>query len=967
MRVVYYISKSLQIIKEQGLPVFFAKVKAKLTKKKVTSDESCYSYEKWLKIIEPSSSTLRWMNKMSSQFAYAPSIIICLRIESLDKNDLKNSISSIFQQCYPHWNLFIFSHINLHIDLSQFKTEDIAKIKIFHIKHYDEINRVLFNAKGDLICFIDSGDIIKPSALFEVVEQLNLDSNIDVIYADHDLISSEGARRERPHFKPDWSRDLFLSTDYINGCFFIKRELFERMGGLRFEVKPAEIYDLLVRITENNPKIFHISSILFSKKQKDKVYQKTFENVRKMVVEDSLKRSGIEAEVMYVTENILRIKRKIKGSPLVSIIIPALSKNSKILKKCIISIIRNTSYKNYEIILITDTPKKLNNLKNTFSSLLHRINVSYFQFKEHFLNRPRINNFGAKMAKGEYFLFLNDDVEIITPGWIESLLEHAQRFEVGVVGGKLFFPNRKIYHAGIFLVDHGDGFLHFLQGAVDERENVFLHSVRDCSAITGACLMVRRSIFEILGGFDEEFKVTHYDVDFCIRAQKKGYSVIWTPFSCLYKHMSKTLSKRRGMNNDKKLFWNRWRYELCSGDPFYNRNLTLDQTDCSLNSRSIIIQHHQPELIKPKEIKKILVVKLDHIGDVILSLPAIKLLRSKFPHAKITVLCATWVKPIIEQLSKVDEVLTFDFFYERSEMLPHELTKVEKDRLYQWLSTFDFDLAIDLRRHSETREFLKLSGARYTVGYATGIDDSWMSFCISQTDKIRDVPTMKEKMHITAQLCQLVKSIPTQEEEISTLYPLIKPVPKTIIDKFFFLKEKPLLIGIHPTAGTPSRQWPLSHFVRLIELILEQTPATIVIFGGKGDRGYVKEIIKQIQIKEEDNNRVHSLVGQITLEEFMEIVQVCHLFIGNISGPAHIASILGVPTLTIFSGMVSPHEWSPLGEKTLCISLNVPCAPCYFVARKDQCPYNLKCLTYLWPEKVWEVAKRLLILTSKFY
>jgi lipopolysaccharide heptosyltransferase II len=345
---------------------------------------------------------------------------------------------------------------------------------------------------------------------------------------------------------------------------------------------------------------------------------------------------------------------------------------------------------------------------------------------------------------------------------------------------------------------------------------------------------------------------------------------------------------------------------------------------------------------------------------MILAIPAIKMLKTKFPKAKISILTGGWTKPIVEKIAEIEEILTFDFFFEESEKGKRNLEAQEMDQLQNILHSRNFDLAIDLRRHPETRGILKLSGARHTVGYCTGKDDEGLTICIKPCKEMNDIPSQVPKPHISTELCKLVQAIPTDTRTISPSMQDCEVsfhTEKNLLRNNSRIPKVRFLVGIHPGVGNPLKQWPIFYFARLADLLIERYSAHVLLLGGKKEEKVISQIWSQMKY----NDRVDSLAGNTSLEEFINLVRYCHLFIGNDSGPCHIAGVLKVPTLTIFGGQVSPYEWHPLGQKTISVRVDVPCAPCYKALPKD-CPYDMKCLKFLWPEKVLEAIQQLLVI-----
>ncbi len=385
----------------------------------------------------------------------------------------------------------------------------------------------------------------------------------------------------------------------------------------------------------------------------------------------------------------------------------------------------------------------------------------------------------------------------------------------------------------------------------------------------------------------------------------------------------------------------------------------------------VYIKHYEPFLnetftppsvkgIKAEAINKILVLKLDHIGDVISGLPAINILRKKFPDSHITVLCGSWAKPLLETVKEIDNIICFNFFHEKSEKGENFHDRADLDRLKETLYSMNFDLAIDLRRFSDTREILNISGAVYKAGYRS--KDCSVPLNISlDGDILKDVPRQLWKPHISAQLCELIMSLPSvhtinYEYTLPELF-FEEDIPEDIKS---IIRETPFIAAIHPGSGTNMRCWPPSYFALLIDLLAKKYKGKIFLFGGKGDTKLIEEIMALSVCK--DN--VLSLAGILNLKQFMSVLKHCNIFIGNNSGPGHIAGVLGIPLLIIFSGHVLPHEWQPYGDKSLVIYRDTFCSPCYKL-RPEDCPFDLKCLKKISPEKVLDGICELMAISGQ--
>jgi ADP-heptose:LPS heptosyltransferase len=371
---------------------------------------------------------------------------------------------------------------------------------------------------------------------------------------------------------------------------------------------------------------------------------------------------------------------------------------------------------------------------------------------------------------------------------------------------------------------------------------------------------------------------------------------------------------------------------------------------CSIQPNNI--DFDSPEL---GEVKNILLTKLDHIGDLVTSLPAIHLTRRKFPDARITLLVGTWNMSIAGRVAGIDEVMTFDYFSRKSEEGIKPQTTEELNKLRSTLLDRKFDLAIDLRRHPETRPILVLSGAKYKVGYLTGKEmlDSNLYISLIPPNEFHD----KFVPHISTQAFNLVNVI-GKDRFTDFLLPEIrftKQEVDKINKKYAEVIRKPLLVGINPGVGSMVRQWPNSHYIELINTFIEKDNAHIILFGSPGEAKLVQDVYEQV--KNKDN--VTNLAGQLSIGNCMLLTKYCHLFIGNNSGSGHIAGLLNVPTLIVFSGQVTPSEWHPFGEHTYLLRADIDCAPC-FIGYRQFCKRNLDCLKLIKPETVYQEGGKIL-------
>ncbi|HLG25873.1 MAG TPA: glycosyltransferase [Candidatus Gracilibacteria bacterium] len=525
-------------------------------------------------------------------FEYRPVISIVMPVHNIEQKWLTKAIESVRKQVYGRWELCICDDASTqsHIKplLEKYARED-SRIKIAWRQKNGGIvkasNDALKLATGAYVGFLDNDDELTENALFEVVNALQ-ETRYEFLYSDEDKIDMDGKLCD-PFFKPDWSPDLLFSNNYICHFSVYRRKIVEQVGGLREGFDGSQDYDLALRFTEKTQSIHHIAKILYHWRKipgstaavvDAKPY--AFTSAKK-ALEQAMKRRGITGNITDgIWTGSYRTRRYISGQPLVSIIIPFKDK-VEILKPCYESIITKSTYGNYEILLVDNRSEKLETAEY-LKTLAGEPKVTVLRYDEPF-NFSAINNFAAKHAKGEILLMLNNDTEVLTPDWIECMLEHAQRPEVGAVGAKLLYPNNLVQHAGVLVGIGGIANHAFLKQYKDDH-GYFGQAdvVRNYSAVTAACMMVRRDVFEKMGGLNEkDLAVAFNDVDFCLRLREKGYLIVYTPYARLYHYES--LSRGFEVNlKEVRYMQERHGRTIEKGDPYYNPNLTRERFDFSL-------------------------------------------------------------------------------------------------------------------------------------------------------------------------------------------------------------------------------------------------------------------------------------------------------------------------------------------------------------------------------------------------
>ena len=571
-----------------------------------------YVYPAYVRNNRLRASDMRRMRAEAYGFALQPLISVVLPVYNPERRWLEEAMDSVLSQIYPRWELCICddSSTEEHVRevLSCYERLD-DRIKFKRLEKNAGIsassNAALSLAEGEFVVLLDHDDELAPDALFEVVRHLQDHPDTDLIYTDEDKKDEAGNRRG-PHFKPDWSPDLLLSHNYIGHLCVFRRMLLEEVGGFREGFEGSQDYDLLLRFTERTQRIHHIPKILYHWKvvegsvttgSESKPY--TQERSRKAISE-ALERRGLKGSVEDgFAPNLFRVELQVENTPKVSIVIPTRD-NLALLKSCVESIERLTTYPNYEILIVDNDstdPKTVQYLAST----PHRV----LEFREPF-NHSRINNAGVSRSEGEYVLLLNDDTEVISAGWLEAMLEHAQRPEVGAVGAKLVYPDGRIQHAGVLTGvggAWGPGVATHSHQFYPSTAPGYLRSIAvitNYSAVTAACMLLRKSVFEEIGGFDEEnLRVSFNDVDLCLRIRAQGYRIVYTPYTELLHHESVS----RGYKGDPaEILYMRTRWgEVLDKDPYLNPNFSKGSGDFNLRADMLRPRVLLPETERPQE------------------------------------------------------------------------------------------------------------------------------------------------------------------------------------------------------------------------------------------------------------------------------------------------------------------------------------------------------------------------------
>lgn len=512
---------------------------------------------------------------------------------------LRPMIECVINQTYPYLELCIAdgsSTGEVEKIIGEYQAKD-GRIKYRRLKENQGIsgntNQAMKMAEGDYVCLLDHDDLLEEDALFQVASLLEREPEAEVIYTDEDKIDEAGKEYFQPHFKPDFNLDLLRSNNYICHLLVVKRTLREKVGEIDSNYDGAQDYDFIFRCIEQAEKICHVPRVLYhwrvhKASTADNPMSKGYTvDAGKRAIEAHLERMGEQAEVIPGKDlGFYRVKYQLRGTPLVSILIPNKDQH-EMLQECIASIANKSTYKNYEIIIIENNSTKPETFA-FYDSLKDRENVKIVVWRGSF-NYAAINNYGARYAKGEYLLLLNNDITVITPDWIQELAANCQRSQVGAVGARLYFPDDTIQHAGIVAGIGGSAGALFV--GMKRNYTGYMHRAvlqQNLSAVTAACMMVKTEVFEQVGCFDEKLAVAFNDVELCLSIRAAGYLIVYNPQVEMYHGESKTRGYEDTEEKKARFEWERdyliekWPSYWQQGDPCYNPNLSLKTCDYSI-------------------------------------------------------------------------------------------------------------------------------------------------------------------------------------------------------------------------------------------------------------------------------------------------------------------------------------------------------------------------------------------------
>ncbi|MFQ6792510.1 MAG: glycosyltransferase family 2 protein [Thomasclavelia sp.] len=578
--------KGINYFKEHGFIEFLKRVKR-------GPGAGQLEYNEWFNNHKVSEADLR--TQRNFKFTYNPKISIIVPTYNTPKKYLIEMIESVIDQSYSNWELCIADGSdsnNSARKIIEDYTQKDKRIKTVYLEENYGIsgntNKALDLATGEYVGLFDHDDLLTPDALYEIVLKLQ-EKKYDIIYTDEDKLDSKTNKFVDPNFKPDFSIDLFRSHNYITHFFVVKREIISNIGGFRSEFDGAQDYDLMFRCIEKAQNIYHIPKILYhwrmhaastAENPESKLY--CYEAGKK-AIEEHLDRLKIPAKVEMMPKPLWGMYHtiyEITNDPLVSIIIPNME-HKYVLKTCIDSLLNVNTYKNIEIIIVENNSKS-QEIFDYYDEIEKYDNIKVVRWEREF-NYSALNNFGVKYAKGDYYLFLNNDTEMIAPDAISEMLGCCIREEVGIVGAKLLYEDNTVQHAGV-VIGFGGYAGHVFNGINKDDYGYMVRARINCnySAVTAACMMVDRKCFEQVNGFDEQFRVACNDIDFCLRVRELNKLVVYNAFALWHHYESKSRGYEDDMEKIKRFeseidkFQKRWKSILVNGDPYYNKNFKIE-------------------------------------------------------------------------------------------------------------------------------------------------------------------------------------------------------------------------------------------------------------------------------------------------------------------------------------------------------------------------------------------------------
>ncbi len=591
----YNLKKAYLYMRHFGLSGFFEKLTDRFA-------DAGIPYGEWRK--EHAATAEELQRQAKTVFADPVRFSILVPLYQTPEQFLRRMLDSVLEQSYGGWELVLADASPLLSGEEKTALSDVvrgyqqrdARIRYRILEKNGGIsentNRALEMAEGAYVCFLDHDDLLEPDALFELAKAVREHPDADLLYTDEDKTNADESEFFQPHFKPDLNPDLLCANNYICHFLAVRTSLARELGGLDPAFDGAQDHDFIFRASERAQSVVHIPRVLYhwrvhASSTADNPFSKEYAfEAGKRAVEAHLARCGERAQVSRLKDaGFYRVRYEIREKPMVSVIIPN-KDHPELLAACVGSIWQKTSYADYEILVVENnsedaaTFRYYEELEKQASGQGRRLKV--LRWPGRGFCYPAINNFGAAAAAGEYLILLNNDVTVISNDWMEEMLGVCSRPGTGIVGARLYYPDDTIQHAGIIVGIGGVAGNVFV--GLKRQQSGYMHKaalMQDLSAVTAACMMVKKSVYEELGGMEERLSVAFNDVDLCLRAREAGFLVVYDPYVEMYHHES---SSRGAEDDEKKIrrfqkeiefMRTRWINILKDGDPYYNPNLSL--------------------------------------------------------------------------------------------------------------------------------------------------------------------------------------------------------------------------------------------------------------------------------------------------------------------------------------------------------------------------------------------------------
>jgi O-antigen biosynthesis protein len=558
-------------------------------------------WERWRRANDLRPSDEQALRAAAAALAYAPRISVLMPTYDTPERYLRAALDSVRAQLYPHWELCVADDASTepHVRavLEEYRAAD-ERVKVVYRAANGHIaqasNSALALATGEFVALLDHDDVLAPDALFQVALLLNRVPDTDFVYSDEDKID-DLERRSEPYFKPDWSPDSFLARMYTGHLAAFRRALVDQVGGFRAGFEGSQDYDLVLRVTERTQRIEHIPRVLYhwrihpeSAAANPDSKRYAYEAGRR-ALEEALVRRGEPGRVEELPEaGSYVVRYAIRAPEKVSVIIPSRDHGEDV-ERALRSIFARATYPDFEVVIVDNGSTDPASLATFARWAADEPRVRVLRHDVPF-NFAAINNYAVAHTTGTYLLFLNNDTEVVTADWMEAMVEQAQRPSIGAVGAKLLYPDDTIQHAGVVTGIGGvAGHSHKYADASTGGYFNMLRTVNNYSAVTGACMMVRREVFERVGGFDEQLAIAFNDVDFCLKARRLGLYNVYLAHVVLYHYESKsrgaedTPAKRARFEGERLLMLQRW-HTSEAGDPHYSPHLSVTAEDYSLRA-----------------------------------------------------------------------------------------------------------------------------------------------------------------------------------------------------------------------------------------------------------------------------------------------------------------------------------------------------------------------------------------------